>query len=338
MGRRGSQRGETRTLANRSDQTESATLAPSPSQSIETVLPEVRERIRFLVETAVANGSTISVSELRSLMPVGQFSSDGVLQRFLVTDDGLSRSVAEVSGEVTLPGKEDLADGRRAQRLLAHSRLSQADDLLQMLESICSWIDLAGISGSTAYEGAKPEDDLDFYLVTERHRLWISLLLAMATARLRRIRFRNSPVYCFNRIVERTDCEQAFRESREPLFAREALNLVILRGSRLYSHLLASARWMETVFPELYAMRLREAGAADEATMGRSPAAGTVANAAAFLVLGPYLWLAGIVRNAGLRRARRDKECFRTVIRPDRYATESILYDELREVYRKAFE
>ena len=64
MGRRGSQRGETRTLANRSDQTESATLAPSPSQSIETVLPEVRERIRFLVETAVVNGSTISVSEL----------------------------------------------------------------------------------------------------------------------------------------------------------------------------------------------------------------------------------------------------------------------------------
>ncbi|TLZ76714.1 MAG: hypothetical protein E6K08_05000 [Methanobacteriota archaeon] len=271
-------------------------------------------------------------------MPGNRFPTRGVLKQFLTTDDRLSRLLTEVQGEITLRGKEDLAESRQSQRILAHARLAQADEFLRTLGRFCPWIELAGISGSTAYTGAKAEDDLDFFLVAERRRLWISLLLAMATARLLRLRSSSSPVYCFNRIVERADCEQTFRTTREPLFAREALNLVILRGSRLYSHLLASARWMETVFPELYAMRLREAGAADEATMGRSPAAGTVANAAAFLVLGPYLWLAGIVRNAGLRRARRDKECFRTVIRPDRYATESILYDELREGYRKAFE
>ena len=270
-------------------------------------------------------------------MPSSRFPTDRVLKQFLVTDELLSRQLAEVRGEVTLRGRENLADDRRSQRLLAHDRFAQADDFLRTLGGICPWIELAGISGSAAYGGAKPGDDVDFFLVTAPHRLWISLFLAMATARVRQLRTGRSPVYCFNRIVERADCEQSFQESREPLFAREALNLAILRGKGLYGHLLASAGWMGTLFPELFATRLREAGEADQATRGEHLVAGRIANAAAFLVLGPYLWLAGLVRSVRLRRAGREGECFRTVIRPDRYATESTLYDELREAYREAF-
>src|SRR5712691_10790434 len=261
-------------LATRLGPAESRSPARLPSRSIEPILPALRERIRFLVETAVANQSTISVSELRSLMPANRFPSDGVLKQFLVTDERLSQLVAEIKGEVTLRGKESLANDRRAQRLRAHDRLSQADDFLRSLGKMCPWIELAGISGSTAYAGAKPEDDIDFFLVTARRRLWISLLFAMTTARLRRIRSRNAPVYCFNRIVERADCEQTFRESRESLFAREALNLAFLRGKRLYRHLLASAPWMGTTFPEMFARRLREADEDDEPSRGRGLALG----------------------------------------------------------------
>ncbi len=278
------------------------------------------------------------MGELRSLMPARRFTTNDILKQFLATDAPLSRFLAQVGGEITLRGREDLANDRGFLRLLTQDRLGQADDFLRVLERICPWIELAGISGSTAYAGAKPDDDLDFFLVTARRRLWISLFLAMTTARLQRIRSRSSPVYCFNRIVERADCEQTFRESRQPLFAREALNLAILRGSQLYARLLASAAWMGTLFPELFATRLEKGGDAEEVIRGKSPTTGAVANAAAFLVLAPYLWLAGVVRNRGLRQAERDRECFRTVIRPDRYATESVLYDELREGYRKAFE
>ncbi len=271
-------------------------------------------------------------------MPENRFPSDGVLKQFLVTDERLSQLVAEIKGEVTLRGKESLANDRRAQRLRAHDRLSQADDFLRSLGKMCPWIELAGISGSTAYAGAKPEDDIDFFLVTAPRRLWISLLFAMTAARLRRIRARDSPIFCFNRLVERNDCVRTFRESREPLFAREALNLVVLRGKRLYRHLLASAPWMGTTFPEMFARRLREAEEDDEPTRGRGPLAlGRLANAAAFLFLAPYLWVGGTVRNVRLQRAGRDRERFRTLVRPDRYATESILYEELREEYRKAF-
>ena len=270
-------------------------------------------------------------------MPVNRFPTGGVLKQFLTTDERLSRLLTEVQGEITLRGKEDLAEGRQSQRILAHARLAQADEFLRTLGRFCPWIELAGISGSTAYTGAKAEDDLDFFLVAERRRLWISLLLAMATARLLRLRSRNSPVYCFNRIVERADCEQTFRTTREPLFAREALNLVVLRGNGLYGHLLTSAGWIEKLFPRLFATRLKDAGDVEDTPRAKRAVTGTLANAAALLVLGPYLWLAGLIRNVRLRKAGRERECFRAVVRTDHYATESTLYDELREGYRQAF-
>lgn len=275
--------------------------------------------------------------ELRSLMPENLFPTDRVLEQFLNVDEGLSALLSETKGEITVRGREDLVEARKSQRRLAYARIAQADEFLGMLGRICPWIELAGISGSTAYAGTKPEDDIDFFLVTRRRRVWISLLLAMALARLNRLRSSNAPVYCFNRIVERSDCERTFRESREPLLARELLSLLVLRGGRLYGHLLAAAPWIESLFPRQFAARLVEAGQAKDEPQGKTHFTGTIANTIAFLVLGPYLWLAGLVRNVRLRKSGRQRECFNTLVQPDRYATESFLYSQLLDEYREVF-
>ena len=270
-------------------------------------------------------------------MPENRFPTETVLKHFLNADERLSGLLTETKGEITVRGREDLFEARNSQRRLARARIVQADEFLRTLSRLCPWIELAGISGSTAYAGSKPEDDIDFFLVAKRRRVWISLLLAMVIARLERLRSSNAPMYCFNRIVERSDCERTFRESREPLLAREVLNLVVLRGSQLYGHLLASAPWIESMFPRLFAARLVEAGPTDDEPREKTHFVGTIANAVAFLVLGPYLLLAGMVRNVRLRKSGRDRECFNTLIQPDRYATESLLYNELREEYREVF-
>jgi len=306
-------------------------------ESLQAIPQEIRERIRFLVETASANGSTISLNELRLLMPENRFSTDNVLKDFLDVDERLSGLLTETQGEITVRGREDLVEARKSQRRLARARIVQADEFLHTLSRICPWIELAGISGSTAYAGSKPEDDIDFFLVAKKRRVWISLLLAMVIARLERLRSSNPPMYCFNRIVERSNCERTFRESREPLLAREVLNLVVLRGSRLYGRLLTSAPWIESMFPRLFAARLGEAGSTDDEPRDKAHSVGTIANAVAFLVLGPYLLLAGMVRNVRLRKSGRGRECFNTLIQPDRYATESLLYNELRAEYREVF-
>src|SRR5438034_11801233 len=111
-------------LATRLDPAESKYPASLQSRSIEPFLPELRERIRFLVETAVANQSTISVSELMSLMPENRFPSNGVLKQFLVTDERLTRLVAEINDALTMRGRESIANDRRAKHLLTHDLLS----------------------------------------------------------------------------------------------------------------------------------------------------------------------------------------------------------------------
>src|SRR5438270_12973589 len=110
-------------VATRLDPAESRYPASLLSRSIEPFLPELRERIRFLVETAVANQSTISVSELRSLMPENRFPNDAVLRQFLVTDERRSRLVAEIKGDITLRGRECLQNDCRAQGLSANDPL-----------------------------------------------------------------------------------------------------------------------------------------------------------------------------------------------------------------------
>ncbi len=317
-------------------------LVPSPEARADfaplagSAAAEGRERIRVLVGVAAANESSISLDELLELLPAGLFPSAEALGHFITADVDLSSRLATTGGEVTLRGREDLAAHRLRQRALAADRLKDADRFVAQLARVCSGIELAGISGSTAYGGAKPTDDIDFFLVTRPHRLWATLLLALLRARIERMRSPDTPVYCFNRLLERPACERAFQERRDALFAREALNLRILRGGTVYRDLVASARWMAEPFPNLYAARLAKPGPADLEGRTDGPA-GRPLNAAALLLLGPYLWLAGLVRNARLRRQGRAKECFRTVVRPDLCATESILYDELREEYRRAF-
>ncbi len=299
-------------------------------------LPESRARIRMLVETAAENGSSISLAELHDLLPSNLFPSSADLGRFIAADESLSRVLATVGDELTLRGREPLALSRAHQRALAEARVDEAGRFLARLARVCPWIELAGVSGSTAYGGAKPADDIDFFLVTQDHRLWITLLVALVYARTERVRSGRSPVYCFNRLLEREPCARAFQERRDALFAREALNLRLLHGNALYARLLESAPWMAEPFPSLYASRLAR-GTPRDGDLSRPRRGGRILNDLAFLLLGPYLWVMGLWRNTQLRRAGRNKECFRTVIRPGFWATESVLFDELREQYARAF-
>ncbi len=300
-------------------------------------LSDHRNRIRILVEIAAQNASSISLIELLDLLPPGVFLSADHLRSYISADEHLSRRLSAVGTEVTLRGQESLAAERSVQRDLARDRLASAEGFLGGLAHLCPWIEVAGVSGSTAYSGAKPTDDIDFFLVTRRRRLWITLFVALALGRIARSGPEERSVYCFNRLMELPSCERTFREKRDPLFAREALSVRVLHGHTLYAELLRSAPWMSDHFPRLYASRMAAFDDPESAQTTSEQPAGDILNAAMFLILAPYLVLVGLVRNRRLRREGRDKECFRVVVKPDFCATESVLFDELRDEYRKVF-
>ena len=240
-------------------------------------------------------------------------------------------------GEIAFKGSENLAQDHAEQLRLAERRVAQAQSLSTRLVNMCPWIRLIAISGSTAYGRTKALDDVDFFIVTQRNRLWITLLVAMLVAKILRARNRDASVFCLNRVLEEDECAGAFRSPQDPLFVREALNLRILGGGDYYRELLTSASWMEHPFPELFRQAYSRIDLPNSSTSDPGSRLWSFLNWIGFAGLAPYLGIAGIWRNNRLHRKGNLDARFRTIMRRGFFAYESKKYDLLRDTYRRAF-
>jgi hypothetical protein len=311
---------------------------PSSAQSsVGTRTSRIRPIIQTLVSIAADHGSSISSAELLVLLPEGVFDSSTDLESFVKGDASLGHELKVLDGQITLRGFERLARGRPDQVRLSEQRALTAQAFSDRLMIACPWIRVVGISGSTAYAGSKSQDDVDFYLVTGPNRLWITLLFAMISARFHRLKSPDSPPFCFNRILEENECRDAFRSNRDPLFAREALNLRILQGRDHFREILSSATWMERLFPGLFRQALGPAIVRKPKVKKADRRLWSIVNGVAFASLAPYLTIVGIWRNHRLQRAGRVDARFRTITRRGFFAYESKKYDLLRDTYSKVF-
>jgi predicted nucleotidyltransferase len=303
-----------------------------------TKLSELRNRIRTFVDIAAANGTAISVDELQTLQPPGTGLTSSALLRFLETDRVLAADVVTNQGEVAPRESASLLGQHRIQQDLARLRLGIAAGFSNSLVRSLRGIVMIAVSGSTAYDAAKETDDIDMFIVTSPGRLWSTLLIAMVRARIERLRRPHSPVLCFNRVVDLAECEAEFKDSRDPFIAREALALQPLIGGTIYRDLLSQSTWMKEAFPILYQRRVEGPLSETNKPSRRPSPLGAVFEGIAFLLLGSYLRLVGVKRNAWLRRRGRGRECFETVVRRSICAYESLLYEQLRFTYRQALQ
>ena len=309
----------------------------SGQASVGTRASRIRPIIQTVVSIAADHGSSISSEELLVLLPEGVFDSSADLESFVEGDASLGHELKVLDGQITLRGLERLASGRPDQIRLSDQRALTAQAFSDRLIIACPWIRVVGISGSTAYAGSKPQDDVDFYLVTGRNRLWITLLFAMISARFHRRKSPDSPQFCFNRILEENECRDAFCSKKDPLFAREALNLRILQGRDYFRELLSSATWMEGLFPGLFRQALGLAIVRKSNVKKADRRVWSIVNGVAFAGLVPYLTIVGIWRNHRLQRAGKVDARFRTITRRGFFAYESKKYDLLRDAYSKVF-
>ncbi len=299
---------------------------------------EARRRIRGLVSIAADHECSLSLEELSLLLPDHLFPSVGALESFVIGDRVLGKELVVAEGELAPRGKGGLIPQRPAQRELNLQRQAEAQVFASNLASRCPWICVIGISGSMAFGGPHPKDDVDLFLAVGRRRLWITLSLAMTMAKLGRWRNGGSPLFCFNRVVDVGECAETFRTARDPLLAREALNVKVLVGEGEYRKLLMAAPWMGEYFPRLYRLRVDFPPGPEIPWVGRGRAPWGLLNLAAFLAVAPYLWAVGLVRNLRHRKMGNHALEFRTVIAPGFCAFESVKYDDLREEYRRFFE
>jgi hypothetical protein len=300
-------------------------------------LSTIRTKIRTLVSIAAAHDSSLPTADLMLLLPLGAFASTESLVSFLSSDPIFEEELTVTGDEIVFKGCEKLVHGQGDQIRLTARRVSLARSFSGRLSKFCPWLRLVAISGSASYGRSRAADDVDFFIVTRENRLWITLLFAMLFAKGLRVKDPSLPVLCLNRMVEEPHSEAAFRATREPLFAREALNLRVLVGDAYYRRLLESASWMEQIFPLLYRRALETVAHDDDGPEVRQTSFWSIANWIAFVGLAPYLVLAGFWRNARLKETGNFDARFRTVVRRKFFAYESKKYDLLREAYREAF-
>ena len=291
----------------------------------------LRDRITAVLSLAAEHQCGVPLTELADLLPPGGTMPFDELERWLRARPQLA---VIADGWAAAPGTHPSRPAETHARWLRYNEVAQElvhGPLAPLLDDIA----FLGVSGSAAYGGPGPDDDLDLVLFTPPDRLWWVLVrMHVRLRRWRRATRGGAPPVCLNYGRTTSAAEREFRTAHDVLFAREALTVRPLHGGREYAALLRRSAWMREELPRLYERRVREeASATPLRSRARGGAAVRAANALAFVASALYLHLVGLVRNHRLRREGRPGAGFRTETHWGRFSVSSVKFERTRARY-----
>lgn len=119
------------------------------------------------------------------------------------------------------------------------------------------FIKMLGVSGSLSNPDSHQHDDIDFFIIAEKDRVWDCFTLCLLTG-WRYCRLINKPrtFLCFNYLIDET---QAIAEiENNAATAREYLNLIILQGQNTFRRILTQKKEIKKFYPLEYNRRLQD--------------------------------------------------------------------------------
>ncbi len=126
--------------------------------------------------------------------------------------------------------------------------------LLTQVLKIIPWIKLVGISGGLAVDNSEKKDDIDLFLITDKNRLWLARILAIAIFDFlgvrRKVNMKPKQAigkFCLNTILDEDHLEQSFKDLYT---AHEVLQMKLLwtRGG-IYTKFLSDNDWAFEYLP-----------------------------------------------------------------------------------------
>ncbi len=306
--------------------------------------PVLNEEIEFNIavfcDIAKSNGVALSVQDLMLLISLDmseeQLSHAWKKSSFLSSRYGISSGVIiEKSSKVSSPEDHVLETEKReiSERFLrATSNASYAKQFGSFIGS--GLFKVLSISGSTSYYSVSKDDDLDFFCITPKGRMWISFVKALVLARAFRFSVQNSPWLCLSYVADESFVNAEFMANQDGLFARDAISAQVVMGETYYRTLLRDNSWMAEYFPKLYTLRVRNSKR-ESVIAGPDSARTRIANLFFYYTAGTYIKVKSHLLNRKFMKARKTASLFQLRIGPDHCIYESVEYVRLRNLYSR---
>jgi len=179
------------------------------------------------------------------------------LKKFLITSqkkdfkigDVKLKEIAEKGNYFFLRGREKIVKERKRKEKYADRKLKIAQQVVRVLRLI-PFIKMVAVTGNLAMRNANQEDDIDFLIITQRKRLWLSRFFAVVLLELlgKRRRPEEKEVkdkICLNMFLDEDHLEMS--EKQQNLFsAHEILQLKSLyEKDKFYDKFLDQNRWVK---------------------------------------------------------------------------------------------
>ncbi len=301
-----------------------------------TITNESAERISLLYGVAKEHGSLVTVGELLQLLP--EAATEDELAKAIASTPSLSSRFELRSGYVTEksgPAEGDLAVAEELRnRRSARENLLWASRFVPHLHS--TPFSMVAASGSTSYRSASRSKDLDLFCIAPSGGLWTALTRGLLLARAYGVLHPDSPEICFSCVMDEGFAAALFRREQGPLFARDALETIVLRGGSTYRSLLSEAGWISSLYPNAYWSKVGDAS--DAHPPARRPSAlSRVVEGVLCLLVSRYVRAKSRMLNGRLAKSGRFDSVFAVLSGRDHLIYESSRYSRLKLRYSTGF-
>lgn len=262
------------------------------------------------------------------------FTLDEVADYFLASHNLTSEELASLISEGKFPSipfqikdryllsRPSQSESSRLEReQISAEKLGSAGEFSSLLKRLVPFVRTVAVTGSVAYGSAGKWDDIDLFVVTQRNRLWVSVLMTLILVRLKKalgLGPANLLPFCLSYVHDEKGFEdESLRNRANPLFARELIKAKPVAGTGVYRRMLEQNDWVRKMYEAPYFAALKDLkvkstekavleGSADR----RLSLLFDWADGIVYVFLSRYLKLRAYLTNLKLRSSRQDLRIF----------------------------